>query len=71
MQRILESKPANTPIYSAGILETGNVHAFLTERYWSLAEPLAKVLRNMKREGLIDEYARHAVLAMQTGAQIN
>lgn len=46
----------NKHIYKAGVMETITVHAFLIKKHQMLAPHISSVLKEMKREGLLETY---------------
>jgi hypothetical protein len=55
-------------IKQIGLLETCPMYAFLNKRHQSLVTPLENVLKDMKNEGLIEQYRMEAHVGT---AQIN
>lgn len=59
LQQLRVAEPTTfAAIHKAGELERTTHHAFLHNKHAALAPRLAKVLRDMKREGLVEKY-RH------------
>lgn len=48
-------------LFEAGTLDVYSVHAFLQPEHKELAHELAQVLRNMKYEGVIDQFKKQAL----------
>lgn len=59
-----DTKIDKARFYRAGLVEPIDFHVFLTPKHAALATRLAEVLRQMKREGLVEQYRRKALLTV-------
>jgi hypothetical protein len=68
VQAVLASKEfRGSPVRRIAFMEQIDVHAFLHKRHRDLAPRLAEVLREMKREGLVEEYHQQALALRAKG----
>lgn len=56
LEALKTSEFINSNIHIAGVMETQTVHAFLHIKHKFLASKLSAVLKEMKKEGLIEKY---------------
>ncbi len=64
-----DGKFLSTRIYHAGTFSVRPMHMFLINKHELLAKKLEKVLREMKREGLVEEYRKEAAQRLRQSRQ--
>ena len=63
IQNALKTKEfINSGIHKVGVMEEQTIHAFLNVKHKALATKLSKVLKEMKKEGLIKKYLKNSMI---------
>ena len=68
-KKILETSATPAKVYNSGLMGVTNGHAWLHRSHADLVEPLSKILRKMKAEGLFDLYSEQTGFYPDRGAQ--